>query len=75
MTCDSPQNSVETSDEAAYLVTGIEQPVILAMRGMSCKALRKRRDDGVGEKPWLACGPLALWFEAASAYVKESDNR
>ena len=61
MTCDSPMNAVPTQNKARYLVSGIEQPVILAMRGASCTALRQDRGQEVNE---VICGPAGLWFEA-----------
>lgn len=60
MTCDAPQNSVDHVDLAAYLVTGIEQPVIKAMRGVNCAALRQPRDQKIEA---LTCGPSGKWFE------------
>ena len=60
VTCASPLNSVPTIAEEKYLVSGIEQPMILAMRGASCTALRMRRD---AETQKLTCGPDGNWFE------------
>ena len=59
--CGHPNNTVETVDEAKYLVTGIEQPVTKALRGATCKALRLRRAPDM-----LVCGPDGDWFELKS---------
>lgn len=61
MTCEHPNNTVPSTDEAKYLVTGIEQPVVMARRGSSCAALRLRRDP---ETLKTVCGPEGKWFEA-----------
>lgn len=60
LTCDSPYNVVEHVAEERYLVSGIEQPVILAMRGASCTALRTKRDPATEA---TVCGPAGRWFE------------
>lgn len=60
MTCESPQNAVPTQSLEKYLVSGIDQPVILAMRGSSCAALRAQRDPATDA---LVCGPDGKWFE------------
>ena len=59
MTCESPQNAVPVIQTERYLVTGIEQPVLMAMRGASCVALRVER--GPINPP--VCGPDGIWFE------------
>ncbi len=59
--CASPQNQVEHTDEAKYLVSGIKQPVRLAMRGANCAALRQKRDPHTEA---TVCGPDGKWFEA-----------
>ena len=61
LTCGSPLNSVPSVNEAAYLVSGIEQPVVMAMRGASCSALRLQRAPEIDA---LVCGPDGKWFEA-----------
>lgn len=61
MTCMAPQNSVAHVSVEKYLVSGIEQPVIMASRGMTCTALRLKRDP---ESEALACGPDGKWWEA-----------
>lgn len=61
MTCDSPSNSVAHKDEAKYLVTGEPQPLVMAMRGASCAALRTRRSPEIEA---TVCGPDGNWFEA-----------
>ena len=63
MTCDSPNNVVDHVATEKYLVTGIEQPVIQAMRGASCVALRQARDPATEA---LVCGPDGKWFEEKS---------
>lgn len=60
MTCDAPQNSVQTVDDAKYLVSGIKQPTVIAIRGMTCSALRLNRGPAVNE---TVCGPDGNWFE------------
>ena len=59
--CSSLHNEVPTVNDAQYLVSGIEQPVVMAMRGQSCVALRARRDAATDV---LVCGPAGKWFEA-----------
>lgn len=59
--CESPNNSVQHVAVERYLVSGIEQPVINAMRGANCLALRLARPPEVEE---LVCGPDGKWFEA-----------
>ena len=61
MTCNSPQNVVQVRNAEKYLVTGIEQPMVNAIRGASCTALRMARDDAT---LLTVCGPDGLWFEA-----------
>jgi len=60
MTCESPNNSVAHTPTERYLVTGIEQPVVMAQRGASCVALRQDRGAQVN---MIVCGPSAQWFE------------
>lgn len=60
MTCNSPYNSVEYSDASKYLVTGLEQQTVLAMRGATCSALRQDRGPIVNA---TVCGPDGKWFE------------
>ena len=60
LVCVSPNNSVPSSNTAKYLVTGIEQPTILAMRGADCEALRMARPPEIDR---LVCGPDGKWFE------------
>lgn len=63
MTCDSPSNSVAHKDEAKYLVIGDVQPLVMAMRGANCVALRMRRSPEIDA---TVCGYDAKWFEAKS---------
>lgn len=60
MTCASPHNIIPTINDAKYLVTGIGQDVVLAMRGASCTALRRARDPATEA---TVCGPDGKWFE------------
>ena len=60
MTCASPYNVVEHMAMEKYLVTGIEQPTVLAMRGASCTALRTKRTPEIDA---TICGPDGAWFE------------
>ena len=59
-TCESPRNFIEHVAVEKYLVTGEEQPVIKAMRGASCTALRIQR---AAEIDATVCGPSGKWFE------------
>lgn len=61
MTCDSPLNVIEHVSVEKYLVTGEEQPVILAMRGASCTALRSRHSNEIDA---TICGQVGAWFDA-----------
>lgn len=60
LTCESPKNVVETINEEKFWVSGIKQPMVLAMRGVSCLSLRMKR---IPEMEALVCGPDAKWFE------------
>lgn len=60
MACDSPNNVIEVVDTAKYLVTGEPQPVIRAIRGASCTALRVQRTPEIDA---TCCGPDGKWFE------------
>lgn len=59
--CNSPFNVVEHVATEKYLVSGKVQPVIKAIRGASCTALRISRSPEIDE---TVCGPDAKWFEA-----------
>lgn len=61
MSCNSPYNAVEHVAIEKYLVTGIEQPKVMAMRGASCAALRTRRTPEIDA---TICGPDGAWFES-----------
>lgn len=61
MVCDSPNNSVAHKDEAKWLVTGEAQPMVHALRGANCVALRMRRTPEIDA---TVCGPDGKWFEA-----------
>lgn len=61
MTCEAPQNSVRHVAQEKYLVSGIEQPVVMATRGWTCTALRLAREPGIER---LTCGPDGNWWEA-----------
>lgn len=60
--CCSPHNLIDNVDQAKFLVSGIEQPIIKAQRGSSCHALRVQRPVEV-----ITCGPEGLWFIAKDA--------
>ena len=60
-TCDSPQNALNTRDNARYLVTGVEQPSVKAMLG-DCMTLRGQKIHPTLGIPF--CGPEGIWFEA-----------
>lgn len=60
LVCESPKNVVEHVAEEKYLVSGITQPVIQAMRGSNCAALRQRRTPEIEA---TVCGPTGKWFE------------
>ena len=59
-TCASPLNMVEHVAAERYLVTGEVQPVIHAMRGSTCVALRSKHTHDVDA---TICGPVGAWFE------------
>ena len=61
MTCESPNNAVPYDDKATYLVTGVEQPTITAMRGASCRTLRFNANPEIEA---IICGVRGAWFEA-----------
>ena len=58
MKCGAPDNFIDNVDQAKFLVSGIEQPIVKAQRGASCTALRIDRPAGV-----ITCGSQAAWFE------------
>jgi hypothetical protein len=62
LTCNSPENFVEVTDQARYLATGVVQPTTRVARGHSCIVLREQRPPGV-----VTCGPEGRWFVAKAS--------